>query len=82
LISDIIFFWNLWKCRNLILFDNGNGAVTEIVEAVKISSWKWWMSRSNAAHCLLYEWRAEPRLCITTWKNDSGGGSKKHLAAV
>jgi hypothetical protein len=57
-------FWNLWKCRNLILFDNGNGAVTEIVEAVKISSWKWWMSRSNAAHCLLYEWRAEPRLCM------------------
>jgi hypothetical protein len=56
--------WNLWKCRNSLLFDNGSGTVAELVEAVKISSWKWWMSRASAAHCLLYEWRMEPRLCM------------------
>jgi hypothetical protein len=38
--------------------------IAELVEAVKISSWKWWMSRASAAHCLLYEWRMEPRLCM------------------
>jgi hypothetical protein len=56
--------WNLWKCRNSLLFDNGSGTIAELVEAVKISSWKWWMSRASAAHCLLYEWRMEPRLCM------------------
>ncbi|WJX51434.1 hypothetical protein P8452_37633 [Trifolium repens] len=56
--------WNIWRCRNSILFDNGNGSVMELVEAIKVSSWKWWLSRSAAAHCLLYEWRAEPRLCF------------------
>jgi hypothetical protein len=57
-------FWALWRCRNSLLFDNGNGSVAELVEAVKVLTWKWWLSRSNAAHCLLYEWRAEPRLCM------------------
>jgi hypothetical protein len=56
--------WNIWRCRNSILFDNGSGSVMELVEAIKISSWKWWLSRSSAANCLLYEWRAEPRLCF------------------
>jgi hypothetical protein len=54
--------WTLWRCWNAVLFDNGTGTVS--VEAVKVVSWKWWMSRSNPAHCMYYEWRAEPRLCI------------------
>jgi hypothetical protein len=41
--------WNLWRCRNSLLFENGNGSVTELVEAVKVSSWKWWLSRSTTA---------------------------------
>jgi hypothetical protein len=56
--------WNIWRCHNSIVFDNGNGSVMELVEAIKVSSWKWWLSRSAAANCLLYEWRAEPRLCV------------------
>jgi hypothetical protein len=56
--------WNLWRCRNSLLFDNGNGSVAELVEAIKVSSWKLWMTRSTAAQCMLYEWSAEPRLCL------------------
>jgi hypothetical protein len=56
--------WTLWRCRNGIIFDNGNGSVAELVEAIKVTSWKWWISRSTAATCLLYEWCAEPRLCL------------------
>jgi hypothetical protein len=56
--------WILWRCHNSVLFDNGNGSVVDLVEAVKITSWKWWMSRSTTAHCMLYEWNAEPRLCL------------------
>jgi hypothetical protein len=56
--------WILWKCRNSLLFDNGNGSVSDLVNAVKLASWKWWLSRSTAAQCLFYEWCAEPRLCL------------------
>jgi hypothetical protein len=56
--------WSLWRCRNAVLFDNGTGTVSELVEAVKVLSWKWWMSRTNPAPCMFYEWRAEPRLCM------------------
>ncbi|MCI60201.1 ubiquinone biosynthesis monooxygenase COQ6, partial [Trifolium medium] len=56
--------WNLWRCRNSVLFDNGRVTVAELVETIKVSSWKWWMSRLMAAPCLLYEWRAEPKLCL------------------
>jgi hypothetical protein len=56
--------WTLWRCRNAVLFDNGTGTVSELVEAVKVLSWKWWMSRRNPAPCMFYEWRAEPRLCM------------------
>jgi hypothetical protein len=56
--------WNIWRCRNSILFDNGSMSVAELVEAVKVSSWKWWISCSSNSSCLFYEWQAEPRLCL------------------
>ncbi|MCH83728.1 putative non-LTR retroelement reverse transcriptase, partial [Trifolium medium] len=56
--------WTLWRCRNSILFDNGRGTVADLVEAIKVSTWKWWMSRATTSHCLLYEWCVEPRLCL------------------
>jgi hypothetical protein len=42
--------WTLWRCRNFILFDNGTGTVMELVDKIKVSSWKWWISRSKAAN--------------------------------
>jgi hypothetical protein len=56
--------WHLWKFRNAIVFDNGRGTVAELIEAIKVSSWKWWLARSPSAHCLFYEWRAEPGICL------------------
>ncbi|MCH79830.1 hypothetical protein A2U01_0000588 [Trifolium medium] len=56
--------WNIWRCRNSVLFENGRGAVAELIEAVKVSSWKWWLGNSSSSHCLFYEWQAEPRLCL------------------
>jgi hypothetical protein len=56
--------WKLWNFRNSILFDNGNGTVAELVESVKVVSWKWMLARSKMVHCLFYEWRAEPNLCL------------------
>jgi hypothetical protein len=55
--------WMIWKFRNFVLFDNGSGTVLDVVEGVKVASWKWWLARAKTAHCLLYEWRAEPNVC-------------------
>jgi hypothetical protein len=56
--------WFLWNFRNQVLFDNGNGLPSELVEKVKVGSWKWWLARSKKSHCLYYEWRSEPGLCL------------------
>jgi hypothetical protein len=63
MISSVV-VWMLWKARNAVLFDNGRGSVAEVVEAIKVVSWKWWLARSTSASCLFYEWRAEPSLCL------------------
>jgi hypothetical protein len=56
--------WMLWKSRNLVLFENSRGSSTELVEGIKVVSWKWWLARKKNAHCLYYEWREEPGLCF------------------
>jgi hypothetical protein len=56
--------WMIWKLRNSILFDNGNGTVADLVEKVKVVSWKWWLARSKVANCLFYEWKVEPGMCM------------------
>jgi hypothetical protein len=56
--------WILWRCRNSVLFDNGRTSIPELVEAIKVSSWKWSLSDTSSPICLFYEWHAEPCLCI------------------
>ncbi|WJX31200.1 hypothetical protein P8452_19654 [Trifolium repens] len=56
--------WSIWRCRNSILFDNGRGSVAELVDAVKVSSWKWWLSRPSGNKCMFYEWCTAPRFCM------------------
>jgi hypothetical protein len=46
--------WCLWKWRNSVLFDNLGGVVAELVEKVKVVSWKWWISDSSKFPCLFY----------------------------
>jgi hypothetical protein len=56
--------WKIWKLRNLILFENSTGTTAEVVEGVKVVSWKWWLARTSKSHRLFYELRAEPGLCL------------------
>jgi hypothetical protein len=56
--------WSIWRRRNSILFENERGSVAEIVAAVKVSSWEWWLSRPASNQCMFYEWCAAPRLCM------------------
>jgi hypothetical protein len=56
--------WIIWKFRNSVVFDNGRGSILELVDEVKVSSWKWWLARSKKSHCLFYEWKAKPGICL------------------
>jgi hypothetical protein len=56
--------WSLWRRRNAVLFDNGRRETVEVIEEIKVMTWKWWLSQSKVSHCLLYEWYMEPMLCM------------------
>ncbi|PNX97438.1 cysteine-rich receptor-like protein kinase [Trifolium pratense] len=58
------FMWVLWKIRNDCVFNNGVLNVGEVVEQVKVLSWKWFVGRVAKGPCLLYEWRWSPLECM------------------
>jgi hypothetical protein len=56
--------WAIWKARNEANFANGRFATLDIVESIKVSSWKWSMSRLKIIPCLFYEWTWDPGDCL------------------
>jgi hypothetical protein len=56
--------WAIWQRRNAVIFDNGRREPVEIIEEIKVTTWKWWLSQPKVAHSLLYEWQMEPQLCM------------------
>ncbi|WJX67033.1 hypothetical protein P8452_51532 [Trifolium repens] len=57
--------WSVWRHRNRIVFENGVLDGVELLDDIKVASWKWWIGRgSSSPPCLFYEWKAEPVLCI------------------
>jgi hypothetical protein len=56
--------WSIWKARNSATFVGGSFLPSEIVEAVKVVSWKWCLSRLKLPPCLFYEWTWNPGDCL------------------
>jgi hypothetical protein len=56
--------WAIWKARNGAIFANGVFAPLEIVDSIKVMSWKWSMSRLKLPPCLFYEWTWDPGDCL------------------
>jgi hypothetical protein len=56
--------WALWRQINRIIFDNATTNLLGVVDEIKLTSWKWWIGKSNTPPCLLYEWLQESGLCI------------------
>lgn len=48
--------WVLWKARNDKIFNGVNYVAVDIVETVKVLSWRWILSRTKTPACLYYEW--------------------------
>jgi hypothetical protein len=60
----ISLIWTVWRHRNRIIFENGSVNLTELLDDVKIMSWKWWIGKLNSPPPLLYEWISEPTICL------------------
>ncbi|CAJ2641862.1 unnamed protein product [Trifolium pratense] len=40
----------------------------EVIEEIKVLSWKWWLCQPKIAHSLLYEWQMEPNCRSCVWR--------------
>jgi hypothetical protein len=56
--------WAIWGARNRALFADGLFSPLEIVDNIKVSSWKWSMLRLKLAPSLFYEWSWDPGDCL------------------
>jgi hypothetical protein len=56
--------WSLWCARNNDIFNNIKVEPSEILEEIKVLSWKWSMDRLKIFPCLYYEWIWDPGVCF------------------
>jgi hypothetical protein len=55
--------WTILTSRNDIIFAGGSSTIDNIVDRVKLSSWKWFLGKNPDSPCSLYEWEVQPLLC-------------------
>jgi hypothetical protein len=65
--------WMIWSSRNNVIFSNGGISPEEVVDAIKLISWRWGLSRHKIPICLCYEWCWDPRLCLLFVRSGFGG---------
>jgi hypothetical protein len=56
--------WELWRARNNLIFNNIREEPMDIVEGIKVLSWRWSVDRLNIPPCLFYEWVWDPDDCF------------------
>jgi len=54
--------WSIWKARNDRIFNNVDIDVEELLESIKVLSWRWCLGRLNLPACLFYEWNWNPKI--------------------
>jgi hypothetical protein len=56
--------WVIWRARNDRIFNDKHALWIELVEEVKVVSWRWVLGRFNVPACMFYEWCWCPRECL------------------
>lgn len=56
--------WVIWKARNDRIFNEAVTTWQEVVDEVKVLSWRWFLERFKSPACLFYEWDWNPRECL------------------
>ena len=62
--------WVMWKARNDTIF---NAVVTrwdEVVDEIKVLSWKWLLGIRKVQPCLFYKWVWSPRESVTVCRDN------------
>jgi hypothetical protein len=55
--------WTIWTYRNDTIFVGGSSTIENLVDKVKLSSWKWFLGKNPKSLCSFYEWEVQPLLC-------------------
>jgi hypothetical protein len=58
--------WAIWKARNNKVFNNLVMEPLDIIEKVKVTSWKWSLERLKISPCLFYERNRESGICMNS----------------
>jgi hypothetical protein len=56
--------WSIWRARNNFIFNNVVTAPLDLVEEIKVLSWRSSADRLKISPCLYYEWSWEPGICF------------------
>jgi len=56
--------WVMWKKRNDKILKGINFKVDELVEEIKMLSWRWMLELTHTPYCLFCGWCWNPRLCL------------------
>jgi hypothetical protein len=57
--------WSIWKARNNTIFANDSFNSKEVVEEIKVLSWKWSLARLKVLSCLFYKWTWDSEECLS-----------------
>jgi hypothetical protein len=58
------YVWVIWNFRNDCIFNNGVPNVDDVVDRIKLLSWKWFVGRVAKGPFLFYEWSWSPLDCM------------------
>ncbi|KAK2352608.1 hypothetical protein QL285_090337 [Trifolium repens] len=47
--------WTIWTFRNDNIFVGGLSTIGNLIDKVKLSSWKWFLGKNPGSHCSFYE---------------------------
>jgi hypothetical protein len=56
--------WSIWKSRNNAIFASGSYSARDVLEDIKVLSWKWSLARLKIFPCMFYEWAWDPGDCL------------------
>jgi len=54
----------IWKARNDRIFNNITKGVEDLVEEIKVLSWRWMLGRMKISVCMFSEWEWNPSDCL------------------
>lgn len=62
-----VIVWKIWEARNVVIFSSQNPEVEDIVDTIKLISWRLFLAREKGRSCLYFEWFFNPFLCFNSW---------------